>query len=32
MMACEATMAARIERINEGQNAPGGNVLKNGFE
>ena len=32
MMACEATMAARIDRTSDGQNMPGGTVLKNGFE
>lgn len=32
MMACEATMAAKIERMSEGQKVPGGTELKKGLE
>lgn len=32
MMACEATIAAKIAIIRDGYNVPGGTELKNGFE
>ena len=32
MMACDATIAAKIAIIKDGYNVPGGTELKNGFE
>jgi hypothetical protein len=32
IIACEATIAASIDMTRDGQNMPGGTVLKKGFE